>query len=98
MKIEFHPLVAKDWNEIMDYYEQISPTTALRFDHQLTLLLAEIAAHPTKCAPYLGSRVFRRARLKNFPHLVIYRLLSNTIRITTLKHEKRHFSYGGKRK
>ena len=98
MKIEFHPLVAKDWNEIMDYYEGISPRTALKFDSQFTALLAKIAAHPTHFSLYLGSPLFRRARLRDFPHLVIYRVIPGGIRVTTVKHEKRHPSVGMRRK
>ena len=98
MKIEFHPLVDKDWNEIMDYYEAISPRTASKFDAQLTALLAEMAAHPTKFSRYLGSTIFRRARLKDFPHLVIFRLIPGGIRVTLIKHEKRHPRFGTRRK
>ena len=94
MKIEFHPLVAKDWNEIMDYYEEISPRAARKFDSQF---MAMLAGHPTKFSPYLGSSVFRRARLRDFPHLVIYRIIPGGIRVTTVKHERRHPNFGMRR-
>jgi plasmid stabilization system protein ParE len=98
MRIGFHPLVAKDWDEIMDYYERISPRAALKFDEQFSAQLAATVDHPTRFSSYHGSTVFRRARLPNFPHLLIFGIIRGGIRVTLIKHEKRHPGSGMRRK
>ena len=44
--------------------------------------------------PYHGSKVFRRVRLSRFPYLIVYRSESASVRVTLLKHERRHPLYG----
>jgi hypothetical protein len=68
------------------------------FDLQFNEVLVRIAKYPTLYSPYLGHSVFRRAKLPDFPYLIIYRLIPGGARITVVKHEKRHPSYGMKRR
>lgn len=41
--------------------------------------------------------MLRRVRLKSFPYLIVYRDTPASIRVTLLKHERRHPLYGLKR-
>ncbi len=43
---------------------------------------------------YLQSEVFRRIRLENFPYVVVYREKTAVVRVTLLKHERRHPRFG----
>ena len=94
MRVVMHPLVSRDFNEALDYYEKESTAAALRFDEEVTTFIPAIATMPTRYSPYRGSPIFRRAKLPTFPYLVIYRIIPNGIRVTVLKHEKRHPNYG----
>jgi toxin ParE1/3/4 len=43
-------------------------------------------------------RDVRRVLMKRFPYVIYFRIVNDeTIRITVVKHEKRHPSYGRKR-
>lgn len=98
MTLEFHPAVQQDFNEAFAHYEaQGGLHLAERFESELRLCLAALKISPTRFAFYHGSRVLRRVRLKNFPYLIIYREKPGAIRVTLLKHEKRHPLYGMQR-
>lgn len=36
----------------------------------------------------------RRASLRKFPYLILYKIRPDTIRVSVVKHEKRHPKYG----
>ena len=97
MRLSLHELVESDYYDAFDYYESVSDRAADKFALQYELALAEIRKHPGQHTPYLGSAIFRRVRLKDFPYLIIYRLRGDTIRVTVLKHEKRHPTFGMRR-
>jgi plasmid stabilization system protein ParE len=90
MKLEFHPAVQKDFVQARDYYQtEGGPHLADRFEREFQACLAVIQAAPSRFPFYLGSAVFRRIRLRNFPYLIIYREKADAVRVTVLKHEKR---------
>jgi toxin ParE1/3/4 len=97
VRLSIHDLVKRDISEALSYYEDRSMQAAARFALQLEQTLAELSKHPGQHTPYLGSAIFRRARLKDFPYLIIYRLRGDAIRVTVLKHEKRHPAFGMRR-
>ena len=90
MKLEFHPAVRQDFIEARDYYQtEGGPHLAERFEREFQASLAAIQAGPRRFPYYLGNKVFRRIRLRNFPYLIIYREKADVVRVTVLKHEKR---------
>ncbi|MCW5549323.1 MAG: type II toxin-antitoxin system RelE/ParE family toxin [Opitutaceae bacterium] len=95
MKLEFHPAVQHDFNAAVDYYETAGgPNLADRFEAEFRACLESIRVNHRSFAFYQGSQVFRRIRLQGFPFVIIYRETSAGIRVTLLKHERRHPLFG----
>lgn len=97
--LTFHPLVQKDLNEILDYYEmEASVEVADRFEAELRTALASIKEHPRQFPFYLKQRRYRRCGLPTFPHLILFRENAESIRIMVLKHVKRATGFGLRRR
>jgi len=90
MNLEFHPAVRQDFIQARDYYQvEGGPHLADRFEREFEAWLVAIQVAPRRFSYYLGSKMFRRFRLRNFPYLIIYREKADAVRVTVLKHEKR---------
>jgi len=94
MIIQYHPLVKQDIAEAIDYLDAHSIFAGQKFEAEIASLIPAMATMPARYSPSRGSPIFRRAKLPTFPYLVIYRIIPNGIRVTVLKHEKRHPNYG----
>lgn len=95
MTVVYHPSVQADVNEIMDHYREVGGEhLAERFFRTLMDQVQQVAAHPERFAYFLGQMPFRRAKLDRFPHIVVFRILKDRVRVTVIKHEKRRPSYG----
>jgi hypothetical protein len=67
-RLTFHPLVQKDLNEILFYYEQeASSDVADRFEAEFRDALAAIKENPRHFPYYLKQRCYRRFALPNLP-------------------------------
>ena len=62
------------------------------FKKELRHFIRLAAANPGRFYP-AGSR-FRRANLRRFPYHFLYREIPDGIRITLVRHHKRHPDYG----
>ena len=93
MRIEYHPAIAKELEEIRDYYESFSERLGRDFIDEFERQTLLIAAKPER---WMVVRVdVRRALMKRFPFVIHFRLLDgDVIRITLVKHERRHPAYG----
>jgi plasmid stabilization system protein ParE len=97
--LTFHPLVQKDFNEIIDYYhDEAGPHVAKRFEVEFRSAIDEIKAHPRRFSFYLSQRRYRRHYLRTFPDLVLYIESPDSLRIMVLKHVKRNPSFGLRRR
>lgn len=95
MTLEYHPAVQRDFNEAIAYYEAAGGARlADRFEEEFRASIAALKAGPTQFSFYQQSPVFRRVRLKNFPYVIVYRQKVDVIRVTLLKHERRHPQFG----
>ena len=95
MRLDYHPAVQGDFNEAIAYYEAEGGThLADRFQAELRTCITAIKSGPTQFSFYQRHPLFRRVRLKNFPYLIIYREKPGSIRVTLLKHERRHPLFG----
>jgi plasmid stabilization system protein ParE len=94
MKLRFHPGVQNDLNEVLDYYSERSLTAVDRFWDDLHGRLSEIEANPQRFAFLHQLRGLRRARLHRFPYLIVYYEAADGVKVTCVKHEKRHPSFG----
>ena len=98
MRLSFHPEVSRDVGEILDHYGAISSELARRFDDQLEQLYGRIAANPKRFSPIDLSSGLRRARLPDFPYLIIYRELDDRVRVLSVRHEKRDPAHASERR
>ena len=95
MTFEYHPAVADELEEIRDYYEDKSPGLGKRFVDELEQQLLSIAAMPSRWMIVRDD--VRRSLLKRFPYVILFRVIDDEIiRVTVVKHERRHpaFSLG----
>lgn len=80
--------------EIVEYYEKAdSPQLADRFTSELEKFIEYVAERPESFAEIRSS--LRRANLLAFPHHIIFQIVdTETIRILTIKHDRRHPDLG----
>jgi plasmid stabilization system protein ParE len=93
MRIEYHPAIEAELAEIRDYYNERSPNLGADFINEFERHVLRIAAMPSRWMTVRGNT--RRALMKRFPYLILFRVLDDAvIRVTVIKHERRHPSYG----
>jgi len=69
--IGYHPLVQKDLNEILAYYEsEVGPEVADRFESEFRFAIAAIRDTPRHFSFYQSQRIYRRCLLASFPHTI----------------------------
>jgi len=96
MDLLLHPLVQKDLEVILRYYEaEGGPPLADRFFAELEGILAKILAHPRQYQP--TNHGLRRANLAAFPYHVLFRECPPGVRVLVLRHHRRHPSFGLRR-
>jgi plasmid stabilization system protein ParE len=96
--IGYHPLVQKDLNQILAYYEsEVGPEIADRFESEFRLAIAAIRNAPRHFPFYQSQRIYRRCLLASFPHVILFREAGSHVRIMVLKHVKRAPGFGLRR-
>lgn len=97
MRVEYHPELEKEPAEIRDYYSARSPRLGDEFVDEFERQVLRIACNPERWMIVRGDT--RRALMKRFPYVILFRLLEEpAIRITVVKHERRHPGFGSYRK
>jgi plasmid stabilization system protein ParE len=97
MTIEYHPKVERELAEARDYYDKRAPGVGAQFIDEFERQVLRIAANPARWMIIKAD--IRRALMSRFPYTIYYRQLSgDRIRITVVKHQRRHPSYGADRK
>jgi toxin ParE1/3/4 len=93
MRIEYHPAIEAELTEVRDYYNSQSQNLGHDFVNDFERQVLRIAAMPTRWMIVRGDT--RRALMRRFPYLILFRIVNESvIRITVIKHERRHPSYG----
>jgi len=92
VSVEFHPKVAEDLAEAARRYDPVSPHLTEQFLEEFYRIVDLAARSPGRFHP-AGKR-FRRANLKRFPYHFLYRELEDGIRVTLLRHHRRHPDHG----
>ena len=93
MIFEYHPAVASELEEIRDYYEDKSAGLGKAFIDEFERQLLSIAAMPTRWMIVRDD--LRRSLMKRFPYVIFFRVIDEeVIRVTVVKHEKRHPALG----
>ena len=96
MRIEYHPAVAEELEDVRDFYEQQSVGLGRAFVDEFEATTFRIASMPERWM--IVERDLRRALMKRFPYVIYFRCLpQETLRVTLVKHEKRHPRFGMER-
>ena len=96
MRIDYHPALEAELADARNYYDEQSPGLGRDFVDEFERQVLAIAAMPERWM--IVERDVRRALMKRFPYVIYFRVLDrDAIRITVVKHEKRHPAYGRKR-
>ncbi len=83
--------------EVRDYYESQSIGLGRDFVDEFERQVLRIAAMPERWMVVRGD--LRRSLMKRFPYVIFFRILEgDAIRVTVVKHVKRHPSFGMRRK
>lgn len=93
--IFYHPRIPADVREILGYYDSISPRLGNEFWLELQGALEYAREFPER--HYFDPSGRRRASLSRFPYHFLFRVFDSYIRITVVRHNKRHPNYGASR-
>jgi toxin ParE1/3/4 len=97
MSIEYHPSLYAELEEVRDYYESQSIGLGGDFVDEFERQVLKIAAMPDRWMIVRGD--LRRSLMRRFPYVILFRVLQDdVIRVTVVKHEMRHPSFGMRRK
>ena len=93
MRVEYHPAVQRELEEIRDYYENRSPKLGWTFIDEFESQILRIAATPERWM--IVDMNIRRCLMTRFPYVIYFRCVgTDRIRITTVKHQRRHPELG----
>lgn len=96
MIIEHHPAIERELQEIRDYYNSRVPGLGAQFLVEFDNLVVRIAANPNRWMVLRDG--IRRALMRRFPYVIYFRIVGNErLRITVVKHQRRHPSQGLRR-
>ncbi len=96
-RLVFQRLVQRDMNEILGYYlSEAGEIVADRFYQTFLQVVNRALENPEYFHPV--SPLLRRAPIPGFPYHFLYRSTSHGIRILVLRHDRRHPSFGLRRK
>ena len=97
MEVVYHRFVVRDLRMALNYYELEGGTKlADRFFAEVEEGVAKILTQPT--AHYFSDGGYRRKALRSCPYHILYEVDALGIWIGILRHDRRHPSYGMRRK
>jgi plasmid stabilization system protein ParE len=97
MTVEYHPAVEGELKAIRDYYEARVPGLGREFIDEFERLVLRIAAAPERWMVLSGD--LRRAMLARFPYVIYFlQTHANRLRVTVVKHQRRHPDLGRERR
>lgn len=90
-KISFGKKALAELEEAYLWYNEISSETSAKFYAASLARLDEVAHHPHRFGPIRQRPRYRRAKVKRFPYLLIFRIdeAKQKIFILSIFHEKR---------
>lgn len=95
--VEYHPAVEAELRDIQQYYDDRSPGLGTQFLDEFERQVFALAATPQRWMVVTGD--IRRCLMRRFPYIIYFRQLQEKgIRITVVKHQRRHPSLGRERR
>lgn len=96
MIVEYHPAVGKELEQIRDYYNSRVSGLGTEFLDEFDALILRIASNPNRWMVLRGD--IRRALMRRFPYVVYLKCVGKErLRITVVKHQRRHPTQGLRR-
>src|SRR5258706_15558459 len=97
MKVEYHPAIEAELRAIQDHYEERSPGLGKAFIDEFERQVLQLAARPERWM--VITEDLRRCLMRRFPYIIYFRCVDpERVRITVVKHQRRHPDYGRERK
>jgi len=94
VKVVYHPAVQGDVSRILRHYDGINDRLGDEFWEELNLFVSQVVANPQRF--HFEARNRRRVNLRRFP--LLFREIPGGIRITVMRHHKRHPEHGLQRR
>ncbi len=94
--IYYHPLVPAEVSKFLDYYDHRSNSLADEFWDELKEAIDYAAWFPER--HHFDASGRRRSNLNRFPFHFLFRVYSDRIRVTVIRHNQQRPSYGVRRK
>ena len=96
MRVQYHPAVEAELKEIRSYYEGCAPGLGVQFVDEFERQVLLLAAAPERWMVVTAD--IRRCLMRRFPYIIYFRRAgADVVRITVVKHQRRHPSYGANR-
>ena len=92
MSYVFHPEAAMEYAEQVAYFKSLRDSLAERFHLAVKSAALKDCAKPARF-PIEHSPAIRRVLVQGFPYYLIFRVLSGTIQILALAHQRRRPHY-----
>jgi len=93
MQIEYHPKLEDELLEIINYYNRCSLGLGEEFLDEFESQVMKISDNPYQWLELQGA--IRRSLMSRFPYVIYFRIVNeNTLRITVVKHQRRHPKVG----
>ena len=97
MRIEYHPAIEGELRKIINYYNQSSLDLGSEFLNELEKQIIKISSMPNIWIIVEGD--VQRSLMERFPYVIYFRVVENKVlRVTVIKHQRRHPSLGIRRK
>src|SRR3974390_1537046 len=97
MIVEYHPAIEAELKAIELYYENHSPGLGREFINEFERQVLALAAKPERWMVVKAD--VHRCLMRRFPYIMYFRRISaKKVRITVVKHQRRHPDYGRERK
>ena len=97
MAVIFHPRVQKDLNAALSFYEtEGGPRLADRFFSEVTAVAEKVGRNPQYF--HFAGEGRRRVALDSFPYHFLFEERPEGVLFLVLRHDKRHPSFGLRRK
>ena len=95
-EVYYHPKAPAEAREIYRFYRDVSEDLAGAFWADLEARIDYARRHPER--HHFDRPRLRRANLKRFPIHFLFREFSDYIRVTVVRHDKRHPDFGSGRR
>ena len=93
MKIEYHPAVEHELRQIIDFYNERAPGLGNQFLNEFEKQALIISSVPNRWMIIDGD--IRRTLMKRFPYVIYFQTIgAEIVRVTVVKHQRRHPKYG----